>query len=203
MNETTPRPVLGSIESSSGQSQNPKARALTELSGSFVALLDPLQEILGHLKTQNIELHKARHRLVVVTVIAVLGILLSAVMIARIHVTVQRLEQTEVRLIALKNALSDSAVLAKQTNQAVEETQKNVDAVRKDSEEKPTLALVPDSNNPRNAKVVVIAPKAAHISKPQPSAASPSSPLPPSAPASSAKPVLELPVRVPSSIQLE
>lgn len=138
-----------------------------------------------------------------VTLIALFGILLSAVMIARIHVTVTRLEQTEVRLISLKDTLAENVVITKQTNQVVEATQQKVDAVRKDTEEKPTLTLVPDSNNPRNAKVVVLAPKAQtkQVAKPQPSASASTSP--PAPPPTSANPVLELPVKVPSNIQLE
>jgi len=192
----------GATASGSLPSQNPKAKALADLSGTFEALLEPLQEILGHLKAQNEELRKARVRLMVVTAMAVLGLILSAIMIARIHVTVQRLEQTEVRLISLKDTLSENVQLTKQTNLAVEDTQQKVESVKKDADEKPSLALVQDSHTDK-VKVVILPPKTVIHAPPKPSSAPTAAAAAPAPATSNTGRVLELPVKVPDSIQVE
>lgn len=169
-----------------------KTKTIADLTLTFGELLPVLNSILEHMKEQNghdveitSKLKRTNRWLMLLSLFGFCSLVLCVVIALRLHVTVQRLELTEVKLIQLGKVLAQNLEVSSASKQLVAE-------IRSYELTKPTVVLTQDEKKPDKVKVTIIPPK---VPEKKASGGAPSSE------GKQEKP-LELPVRLPQNVSV-
>lgn len=186
---STPVPALQEALLSMSPAQ--KTRTLADFATTLGNLLPVLDSVLEHMKEQNIhdveitaKLKRTNRWLMLLSLFGFCSLVLCAMIALRMHVTVQRLELTEVKLSQLGKSLAQNLEVSSESRKLVEE-------IRKYELTKPTVVLTQDEKKPEKVRVTILPPKEPE-KKAAASAETPKSEKP-----------LELPVRLPQNVSVD
>jgi hypothetical protein len=187
-----PLPVIPSEAALRSMTPEQKTRTIADLTHTFGELLPVLSSILEHMKEQNIhdvqitdKLKRTNRWLMLLSVFGFGSLVLCGMIALRMHVTVQRLETTEVKLIQLGKSLAQNLEVSSESRQLVTE-------IRKYELTKPTVVLTQDEKKPEKVRVTIIPPREPEK---KPAGAAPAN-------GSKQEKPLELPIRLPQNVSV-
>lgn len=135
-----------------------KTKLINELAHGVSDLLPVLHEILGHMHDQiNLDvalerkLRMTNRWLVTLTLLAACSLVLCGMIALRMHVTVQRLEMTELKVVQLSKSLKQNLEVSLKSRELAEE-------IRLYERRKPSVMLLQDDQKPERVKVVIVPP---------------------------------------------
>lgn len=135
------------------ESQIIRRRDISDLSGTFAKLEEPLGELITSMQEQNVALKRANRVLtlvvwclLVLVVAGVVGIGLHFVGITKSYNTARRIDESVGKLAEMQKKVEDLVGDVEDVKDTADETKKKVDEVREEQGTKPQLELVPETD---------------------------------------------------------